>query len=152
MAALIACSLGLSALAVATTANAAPWFSDGQIVALAMPGSLFGALLALVLPRAGLLIGLRTAALIAGVLTVGATALFVVAESYYRPGGDVRLDLVIIPPLLLAAWIVFLYRIVAALEGPAASSIAKGLRILLRGAAFILAALLLLVVIVISVR
>jgi hypothetical protein len=85
-----------------------PRSNEERVVEVAMPGSIVVALLALTLPWLSLLISQRAAAGVAGILTIAATVLFAIAEHYYRPGADIRLDLVIIPPLLLLAWLVFI--------------------------------------------
>jgi hypothetical protein len=49
----------------------------------------------------------RAAALAAAVLALSATVSFLISTAYMPPKYNIRLDLFVIPPLLLAAWASF---------------------------------------------
>ncbi len=78
----------------------------GKLAEQGLLAAMLCAVAAIIVPWIGKLIGPRFSAVSAGVLAAVATIVFVLAEMYL-PSFKIRLDLLIIPPLLLLAWLSF---------------------------------------------
>lgn len=71
----------------------------------AMYGAIICGLASVVAPWIGLLISRRFAAATAGVLAAIGTALFLISNYYMPEHYNIRVDLLITPPLLLVGWL-----------------------------------------------
>jgi hypothetical protein len=89
--------------------------SDESLVTIMYVSATCG-LLGLTLPWLALLAGRTAAAVSAVVLAAAGTVAFLISNAYMPEKYNIRVDLVILPPLLVAAWAVCIVLTVLALR------------------------------------